>query len=92
MGGSDRILNNLRHVAYRRRLLAGRAFQFLDHDFIEADENLQIRQNVNKSSFITADCRRVGETESIHDKMRKEAQLISGWRLYSEKWALPNSM
>ena len=42
---ADRILDDLRHVAYRRGIEAARAFQFLDQDFIDTDEDLSMAQD-----------------------------------------------
>ncbi|WP_117193496.1 hypothetical protein [Rhizobium terrae] len=92
---ADRILDDLRHVAYRRGREAAEVFQFLDQDFIDADEDLSMAQDdLNRMSrnlpFLREVTATVEEIESIRDEMSDEARIFFGWRPYAEKWAFPN--
>ncbi|MBX4900122.1 hypothetical protein [Rhizobium bangladeshense] len=92
---ADRILDDLRHVAYRRGRRAAEVFQFLDQDFIDADEDLSMAQDdLNRMSrnlpFLREVTAVVEEIESIRDEMTEEARLFFGWRPYADKWAFPN--
>jgi len=92
---ADRILDDLRHVAYRNGLEAARVFQFMDEVFIDADENLSSAQDdLNRMSrnlpFLREVAAAVEEIESIRDEMSKEARVFFGWRPYAGKWAWPN--
>jgi hypothetical protein len=92
---ADRILDDLRHVAYRRGVEAARVFQFLDQDYIDADEDLSSTQDdLNRMSrnlpFIREVTAVVEEIESIRDEMSDEARVFFGWRPYAGKWAFPN--
>jgi hypothetical protein len=92
---ADRILDDLRHVAYRRGRRAAEVFQFLDQDFIDADEDLSMAQDdLNRMSRNLAFLREVTavveEIESIRDDMLEEARIFFGWRPYAQKWAFPN--
>ncbi|MBY3514147.1 hypothetical protein HFN76_18190 [Rhizobium laguerreae] len=91
----DGILDDLRHVAYRNGVAAAQAFQFLDQDYIDADEDLSMAQDdLNRMSrnlpFLREVTAVVEEIESIQDEMLDEARLFFGWRPYAEKWAFPN--
>ncbi|WFU00686.1 hypothetical protein QA648_10935 [Rhizobium sp. CB3171] len=93
--GADRILDDLRHVAYRRGLEAAQVFQFLDQDFIDADEDLSMAQDdLNRMSknlpFLREVTAVAEEIESIRDTMAEEARVFLGWRPYAGKWAFPN--
>lgn len=92
---ADRILDDLRHVAYRRGRRAAEVFQFLDQDFIDADEDLSMAQDdLNRMSrnlpFLQEVTAAVEEIESIRDEMFEEARIFFGWRPYAQKWAFPN--
>lgn len=92
---ADRILDDLRHVAYRRGRQAAEVFQFLDQDFIDADEDLSMAQDdLNRMSrnlpFLREVATVVEEIESIRGEMSDEAQVFLGWRPYAQKWAFPN--
>lgn len=92
---ADRILDDLRHVAYRRGRQAAEVFQFLDQDFIDADEDLSMAQDdLNRMSrnlpFLREVTALVEEIESIRDEMTDEARVFFGWRPYADKWAFPN--
>jgi hypothetical protein len=92
---ADRILDDLRHVAYRRGIEATRVFQFLDQDYIDADEELSSAQDdLNRMSrnlpFLREVTAVVEEIESIRDEMSDEARIFVGWRPYAGKWAFPN--
>ncbi|MBY5511855.1 hypothetical protein [Rhizobium leguminosarum] len=92
---ADRILDDLRHVAYRNGVSAARVFQFLDQDYIDADEDLSMAQDdLNRMSrnlpFLREVAAVVEEIESIRDEMSHEARVFFGWRPYAEKWAFPN--
>jgi len=92
---ADRILDDLRHVAYRRGVEAARVFQFLDQDFVDADEDLSMAQDdLNRMSrnlpFLREVTAAVEEIESIRDEMSDEARVFFGWRPYAAKWAFPN--
>lgn len=59
----DRIMDDLRHVAYRSGVEAAQVFQFLDQDHIDADEDLSMAQDdLNRMSrnlpFLRAGCGR----------------------------------
>lgn len=90
-----RILDDLRHVAYRRGWQAAEGFLFLDQDFIDASEDLSMAQDdLNGMSrnlpFLREVTAFVEVIESIRDEMSEEARLFLGWRPYSGKWAFPN--
>lgn len=92
---ADRILDDLRHVAYRNGVAAARVFQFLDQDYIDMDEDLSMAQDdLNRMSrnlpFLREVSAVVAEIESIRDEMSHQAQIFFGWRPYAEKWAFPN--
>jgi hypothetical protein len=92
---ADRILDDLRHVAYRRGRQAAEVFQFLDQDFIDTDEDLSMAQDdLNRMSrnlpFLREVTAVVDEIESIRDEMLEEARIFFGWRPYAAKWAFPN--
>jgi hypothetical protein len=92
---ADRILDDLRHVAYQRGIEAARVFEFLDQDYIDADEDLSMAQDdLNRMSrnlpFLREVTAVVEEIESIQGEMSDEARLFFGWRPYAEKWAFPN--
>ncbi|MGR9354502.1 hypothetical protein [Rhizobium leguminosarum] len=92
---ADRIMDDLRHVAYRNGVAAARVFQFLDQDYIDADEDLSIAQDdLHRMSrnlrFLREVTAVVEEIESIGDEMSDEARIFFGWRPYAEKWAWPN--
>ena len=92
---ADRILDDLRHVAYRRGRQASEVFQFLAQDFIDADEDLSMAQDdLNRMSrnlpFLREVTAVVEEIESIRDEMSNEARVFFGWRPYAGKWAFPN--
>jgi len=92
---ADRILDDLRHVAYRRGRQAAEVFQFMDQDFIDADEDLSMAQDdLNRMSrnlpFLREVAAVVEEIESIRDEMSDEARIFFGWRPYAGKWAWPN--
>ncbi|MDR9772079.1 hypothetical protein RJJ65_05285 [Rhizobium hidalgonense] len=92
---ADRILDDLRHVAYRNGVAAARIFQFLDQDFIDADEDLSMAQDdLHRMSrnlpFLQEVIALVEEIESIRDEMSNEARVFFGWRPYAQKWAFPN--
>jgi hypothetical protein len=92
---ADRILDDLRHVAYRNGVAAAQVFQFLDQDYIDADEDLSMAQDdLHRMSrnlpFLREVTAVVEEIESIRDKMSDEARIFFGWRPYAEKWAFPN--
>lgn len=70
-------------------------FQFMDEDFIEADEELaSAKDDLDRMSrnipFLRKVTAVVEEIESIQDQMSEEARLFFGWRPYSGKWAFPN--
>ncbi|MDW9508803.1 hypothetical protein GOA81_28110 [Sinorhizobium meliloti] len=92
---ADRILDDLRYVAYRRGRQAAEVFQFLDQDFIDADEELAMAQDdLNRMSrnlpFLKEVAAVVEEIESIRDEMNEEARIFIGWRPYAGKWAFLN--
>lgn len=92
---ADRIIDDLRHVAYRNGLAAARVFHFLDQDYIDADEDLSMAQDdLHRMSrnlpFLREVTAVVEEIESIRDEMSDEARVFFGWRPYAEKWAFPN--
>ncbi|NKL77644.1 hypothetical protein [Rhizobium leguminosarum] len=92
---ADRILDDLRHVAYRNGVAAAQVFQFLDQDYIDADEDLSSAQDdLNRMSrnlpFLRQATAVVEEIESIRDEMPEEARIFFGWRPYAGKWAFPN--
>ena len=92
---ADRILDDLRHVAYRNGVAAARVFQFLDQDYVDADEDLLSAQDdLHRMSrnlpFLREVTAVVEEIESIRDEMSEEAQVFFGWRPYAERWAFPN--
>jgi len=87
---ADRILDDLRHVAYRRGRQASEVFQFLDQDFIDADEDLSMAQDdLNRMSrnlpFLRKVTAVVEEIESIRDEMSNEARVFFGWRPYAQR-------
>lgn len=92
---ADGILDDLRNVAYRHGIAAASIFQFVDDDFIEADESLaatkddldHMSRNLPFLKTVTAV---VEEIESIRDEMTEDARTFFGWRRYSGKWASPN--
>ncbi|TDK39128.1 hypothetical protein E2F50_03075 [Rhizobium deserti] len=93
----DRILDDLRHVAYRRGRQVAVVFQFLDQDFIEAEEDLSMAQDdLNRMSrnlpFLRKVTAVVEEIESIWGEMSDVARLFMGWRPYSGQWAWPNPL
>lgn len=92
---ANRILDDLRHVAYRRGVEAARVFQFLEQDYIDMDEDLSSAQDdLNRMSrnlpFLREVTAVVEEIESIRDEMTDEARVFFRWRLYAKKWAFPN--
>ncbi|TBZ27201.1 hypothetical protein E0H36_32120 [Rhizobium leguminosarum bv. viciae] len=92
---ADRILDDLRHVAYRNGVSAAQVFQFLDQDYIDAGEDLSMAQDdLNRMSRNLAFLREVAaiveEIESIRDEMSDEARVFFGWRPYAGKWSWPN--
>ncbi|NEI62159.1 hypothetical protein [Rhizobium leguminosarum] len=92
---ADRILDDLRHVAYRNGVAAARVFQFVDQECIDADEDLSPAQDdLNRMSrnlpFLREVTAVVDEIESIRDEMSEEARVFFGWQPYSGKWAFPN--
>lgn len=92
---ADRVLDDLRHVAYRRGRRATEVFQFLDRDFIDAEEDLSMAEDdLNRMSrnlpFLREVTAIVEEIESIRDEMSYEARIFFGWRPYAGKWAFPN--
>lgn len=92
---ADRILDDLRHVAYRRGRQAAEVFLFLDQDFIDESEDLSMAQDdLNGMSrnlpFFREVTAFVEEIESIRDEMSEEARLFFGWRPYAGRWAFPN--
>jgi len=92
---ADRIVDDLRHVAYRRGRQAAEVFQFLDQDLIDTDEDLSMAQDdLNRMSrnlpFLREVTAVVEEIESIRDEMSDEARVFFGWRQYAAKWAFPN--
>lgn len=92
---ADRIQDDLQHVAYRNGVAAARVFQFLDQDYIDADEDLSSAQDdLNRMSrnlpFLREVAAVVEEIESIRDEMSEEARVFFGWRPYAGKWAWPN--
>lgn len=92
---ADRILDDLRHVAYRRGRQAAEVFQFLDQDLVDVDEDLSMAQDdLNRMSrnlpFLREVTAVVEEIESIRDEMSDEARIFFGWRPYAGKWAFPN--
>jgi len=92
---ADRILDDLRHVAYRRGVEASRVLQYLDQDFIDADEDLSSAQDdLHRMSrnlpFLREVAAIVEEIEAIRDEMSDEARIFFGWRPYAGKWAFPN--
>ncbi|PZU82837.1 MAG: hypothetical protein DI528_18575 [Shinella sp.] len=94
---ADRILDDLRHVAYRRGRQAAEVFQFLDQDFIDADEDLSMAQDdLNRMSrnlpFLREVTAVIEEIESIRDEMSDEARVFFGWRPYAQRWAFPNPL
>ena len=94
---ADRILDDLRHVAYRRGRRAAEVFRFLDQDFIDADEDLSMAQDdLDRMStnlpFLREVTTVVEEIDSIRDEMSEEARLFFGWRPYAGKWAFPNPL
>ncbi|MBY5406830.1 hypothetical protein [Rhizobium leguminosarum] len=67
---ADRILDDLRHVAYRNGVADAQGFQFLDQDYIDADEDLSMAQDdLNRMSrnlpFLRVVAVVVEEIESI---------------------------
>lgn len=94
---ADRILDDLRHVAYRRGRRAAEVFRFLDQDFIDADEDLSMAQDdLDRMSrnlpFLREVTAVVEEIESIREEMSEEARLFFGWRPYAGRWAWPNPL
>jgi hypothetical protein len=92
---AERIMDDLRHVVYRNGVAAAQAFQFLDQDYIDADEDLSMAQDdLNRMSrnlpFLREVTAIVEEIESIRDEMSLEARIFLGWRPYAGKWAFPN--
>ncbi|TAV48381.1 hypothetical protein ELI30_08735 [Rhizobium leguminosarum] len=92
---AERIMDDLRHVVYRNGVAAAQAFQFLDQDYIDADEDLSMAQDdLNRMSrnlpFLREVTAVVEEIEFIRDEMSDEARLFFGWRPYAGKWAFPN--
>ncbi|TAZ68018.1 hypothetical protein ELH72_35740 [Rhizobium ruizarguesonis] len=92
---ADRILDDLRHVAYRNDVAAAQVFQFLDQDYIDADEDLSMAQDdLHRMSrnlpFLREVTAVVEEIKSIRDEMSDEARIFFGWRPYAGKWAFPN--
>lgn len=92
---ADRILDDLRHVAYRRGRQAAEVFQFLEQDYMDADEDLSMAQDdLNRMSrnlpFLREVTAVVEEIESIREEMSEEARIFFGWRPYAERWAWPN--
>jgi hypothetical protein len=92
---ADRILDDLRHVAYRRGRQAAEVFQFLKQDFIDADEDLSMAQDdLDRMSrnlpFIREVTAVVEEIESIREEMSEEARIFFGWRPYAGRWVFPN--
>ncbi|MGY5809975.1 hypothetical protein ACXHXG_19950 [Rhizobium sp. LEGMi198b] len=94
---ADRILDDLRHVAYRRGVEAARVFQFLDQDYIDMDEDLSSAQDdLNRMSrnlpFLREVAAVMEEIEPIRDQMLEEARMFFGWRPYAQRWAFPNPL
>ncbi len=94
---ADRILDDLRHVAYRNGIAAARVFQFMDDDFIQADEDLtSAKDDLDRMSrnlpFLKTVAAVVEEIEAVQDEMTMEAKLFMGWRPYAGRWAWPNPM
>lgn len=92
---ADRVLDDLRHVAYRRGRLAAEVFLFLDQDFIDASEDHSMAQeDPNGMSrnlpFLREAAAVVQQIGSIREEMSEEAQIFFGWRPYAGRWALPN--
>lgn len=92
---ADRILDDLRHVAYRRGIAAAQVFQFLDQDYVDEDEDLSMAQDdLSRMSrnlpFLREVVAVVEEIESIRHEMSDEARIFFGWRPYAGKWAFPN--
>ncbi|RWY71711.1 hypothetical protein EHI46_17790 [Rhizobium leguminosarum] len=92
---ADRILDDLRHVAYRNGVAAAQVFQFLDQDYIDADEDLSMAQDeLHQMSrnllFLREVTAVVEEIESIRADMSEEARIFFGWRPYAGKWSFPN--
>ena len=92
---ADRILDDLRHVAYRRGRQAAEVFQLLDQDFIDADEDLTMAQDdldgmSRNLPFLREVTAVLEEIESIREEMAEEARIFFGWRPYAERWAWPN--
>ncbi|TAU52494.1 hypothetical protein ELI43_06510 [Rhizobium leguminosarum] len=90
----NRILDDLRHVAYRNGVAAARVFQVLDQDYIDTNEDLSMAQDdLHRMSrnlrFLRAVAAILEEIESIRDEMSDEARIFFGWRPYAEKWAFP---
>lgn len=92
---ADRILDDLRRVAYWNGIARAMPFQFMDQDDIDADEDLSSAQDdLNRMSrnlpFLKSVAVVVEEIESIRDEMSEEARIFFGWRPYSRKWAWPS--
>ncbi len=92
---ADRVLDDLRHVAYRRGRLAAEVFLFLDQEIIDADEDLSMAQDdLDRMSrnlpFLREVTAVVEEVESIREELAEEAQIFFGWRPYARRWAWPN--
>ncbi|MBY5461344.1 hypothetical protein HFO89_34415 [Rhizobium leguminosarum] len=94
---ADRFLDDLRHVAYRNGIAAAQVFQFLDQDYIDADEDLSMAQDdLHRMSrnlpFLREVAAVVEEIESIRADMSEEARILFGWRPYGGKWSSPNPL
>lgn len=94
---ADRILDDLRHVAYRRGRQAAEVFHLLDQDFIDADEDLCMAQDdLDRMSrnlpFLREVTSVVEEIESIREELSEEARNFFGWRPYAGRWAWPNPL
>lgn len=94
---ADRIMDDLRHVAYRNGVAAARVFQFMDDDFIQGDEDLAAAKDdldgmSRNLPFLKTVSAVVEEIESIQDEMTEDARLFMGWRPYSGKWAWPSPL
>lgn len=77
---ADRVLDDLRYVAYRRGRLAAEVFLFLEQEFIDADEDLSMAQDdLNGMSrnlpFLREITAVLEEIESIREEMSEEAQI-----------------
>lgn len=94
---ADRIMDDLRHVAYRNGVAAARVFQFMDDDFIQADGDLAAAKDdldgmSRNLPFLKTVAAVVEEIGAIQDEMTEEAKLFAGWRPYSGKWAWPSPL